>query len=50
VYTLRASLAGFKTFESRGIRVGTQEFLTLDLALEAGEVRETITVTGGSAR
>ena len=26
VYTLRASLAGFKTFESRGILVGTQEF------------------------
>lgn len=48
VYTLRAALAGFKTFESRGILVGTQEFLTLDLPLEVGEVRETITVTGGS--
>ena len=46
VYTLRAALSGFKTFESRGIRVGTQEFLTLDLRLEVGEVREAITVTG----
>lgn len=48
VYTVRASLSGFKTFESRGIRVGTQEFLTLDLPLEVGEFREAITVTGES--
>ncbi len=48
VYTLRAALTGFKTFESRGLIVGTQEFLTLDLPLEVGEVRETIVVTGGS--
>ena len=45
---VRASLAGFKTYESRGIRIGTQEFLTLDLPLEVGEVREAITVTGDS--
>jgi hypothetical protein len=48
IYTLRATLAGFKTFESRGIRVGTQEFLTLDVRLNVGEVREAITVTGAS--
>ena len=48
IYTLRATLAGFKTFESRGIRVGTQEFLTLDVRLDVGEVREAITVTGAS--
>ena len=36
VYTVRASLAGFKTFESRGIIVGTQDFITLDLALGSG--------------
>ena len=48
VYTLRATISGFKTFESRGIRVGTQEFLTLDLRLEVGEVREAITVTDAS--
>ncbi|MGH9386345.1 MAG: carboxypeptidase regulatory-like domain-containing protein [Vicinamibacterales bacterium] len=45
-YTIKAALAGFKTFESRGIRIGTQDALTLDLVLEVGEVRETIIVTG----
>ena len=48
IYTVSASLSGFKTFESRGIRVGTQDFLTLDLSLEIGEVREAITVTGAT--
>ena len=48
LYTIKASLTGFRSFESRGIRVGTQEFLTLDLPLEVGEVREAITVTGDS--
>jgi hypothetical protein len=47
-YTVRASLAGFKTHESKGIRVGTQEFLTLDLTLEVGAVAESVTVTGES--
>ena len=28
------------------IRIGTQDFLTLDLRLEVGEVRESVTVTG----
>jgi trimeric autotransporter adhesin len=48
VYLVRASLQGFKTLESRGIRIGTQEFLTLDLRLDVGEVKETITVTGAT--
>jgi hypothetical protein len=48
VYTVRASLAGFKSLESRGIRVGTQDFLTLDLRLEVGAVQESITVSVGS--
>ncbi len=46
VYTLTVSLPGFKTFESRMIRIGTQDFLTLDVALEVGAVSEAITVTG----
>ena len=46
VYTVRAALAGFRTFESRGIIIGTQDFLTLDLPLEVGEIQEAITVTG----
>jgi trimeric autotransporter adhesin len=45
VYTLRASLAGFKTFERRRIRLSTQDFLTLDVTLEVGAVSEAITVT-----
>ena len=48
IYTVRASLSGYKTFASRGIRVGTQEFVTLDLSLEVGELREFITVSGES--
>jgi trimeric autotransporter adhesin len=47
-YTIKAALAGFKTFESRGIRIGTQDALTLDLLLEVGEVRETVIVTGAT--
>jgi hypothetical protein len=45
-YTLKASLQGYKTFEQRGVRVGTQQFLTLDVTLEVGQLQETITVTG----
>ena len=48
LYTIRAAAAGFRTFESRGIRIGTQDYLTLDLVLELGEVRESIVVTGGT--
>ena len=44
-YTARASVQGFKTFERKGIRVGTQQFITLDITLEIGTVAETITVT-----
>jgi len=48
LYTIKASLTGFKTFESRGVRIGTQDFLTLDLLLEVGEVHEAVTVTGAT--
>jgi hypothetical protein len=47
-YTVRASLTGFKTVEQTGIRVGTQQFIILDLTLEVGSVSEEITVTGES--
>ena len=46
LYTLKASLAGFKTFERHGVRISTQDFLTLDVALEVGALSEAITVTG----
>jgi hypothetical protein len=44
VYTVRASVQGFKTFERKDARIGTQQFLTLDIVLEVGAVEETITV------
>src|SRR5881396_3538100 len=44
-YRLHASLAGFKAVDQTGIRVGTQQFVTLDLKLEVGAVAETVAVT-----
>ncbi len=49
IYTIRATIAGFKTFERRGLVIGTQEFLTLDLPLEVGDVAEAITVTADAS-
>ena len=48
LYTVRASVQGFKTFERKGVRIGTQEFIALDIQLEVGGLEETITVTGES--
>ncbi|MGH9346070.1 MAG: carboxypeptidase-like regulatory domain-containing protein, partial [Vicinamibacterales bacterium] len=45
-YSLRTNLTGYKTSERTGLRVGTQQFLTIDLTLEVGALQETITVTG----
>src|SRR3989449_3298343 len=45
-YTLKARLTGYKGFESKGLAVGTQQFLTLDVTLEVGAIEESITVTG----
>ena len=47
-YTLKASLQGYKSYEQKGLRVGTQQFITLDVTLEVGELQETITVTGAA--
>ena len=47
-YSVKASLTGFKTYENRGVRVGTQQFITLDISLEVGTLQETITVTGAA--
>ena len=44
-YTIKASVQGYKTFERKGVRIGTQQFLTLDVALEIGTIEETISVT-----
>jgi hypothetical protein len=45
-YSIKATLTGFKTFERQGVRIGTTQFITLDLLLEVGQVSEEITVTG----
>ena len=46
LYTVKAELAGFKTYENKALRVAAQQFLTLDISLEVGQLQETITVTG----
>ncbi|MEZ5416492.1 MAG: carboxypeptidase-like regulatory domain-containing protein [Vicinamibacterales bacterium] len=48
VYTIKATLSGFKTYENTGVRVAAQQFITLDVTLEVGELQETITVTGAA--
>jgi hypothetical protein len=47
-YTVKASLTGFKTYENRAVRIAAQQFVTLDVLLEVGELQETITVTGAA--
>ena len=47
-YTVKAALTGFKTYENKGVRVGTQQFVTLDITLDVGQLQETITVTGAA--
>ncbi|HWF84729.1 MAG TPA: carboxypeptidase-like regulatory domain-containing protein, partial [Vicinamibacterales bacterium] len=47
-YTIRAAVAGFKTFERKGFTIGTQQFANLDVTLEVGAIEESVTVTGES--
>jgi hypothetical protein len=47
-YTIKVSLAGFKTEERKGLQVATQQNLVLDFTLAVGEFSEQITVTGGA--
>jgi trimeric autotransporter adhesin len=47
-YTIKASLTGFKAYENKGVRIAAQQFITLDIQLEVGQLQETITVTGQS--
>jgi len=44
-YMLVAESPGFKRFDRRGIVVATQQFVTLDLKLEVGNVTESVMVT-----
>ena len=45
-YTVKVAMQGFKTVENKGVRIGTQQFVTLDFALEVGNLTEAITVEG----
>ena len=45
-YTLRAESPGFKTLQRKDVVVGAQEFVTLDLKLEVGNVNESVLVSG----
>jgi len=44
-YTIKATVQGYKNFERKGVRIGTQQFLTLDVTLEVGTIEETVMVT-----
>src|SRR5262245_32348706 len=44
-YSLRVSVPGFRSYEQKGLRVGTQAALEVDVVLEVGALEETITVT-----
>jgi hypothetical protein len=45
-YAVKATLQGYKTVDRGAIRIGTQQFLTLDLMMEVGSITENVTVTG----
>src|SRR5215208_2042296 len=45
-YAIKATLQGYKTVDRGAIRIGTQQFLTLDLTMEVGAITESVTVTG----
>jgi hypothetical protein len=47
-YTVKAELTGFKTYEQKALRIAAQQFVTLDIVLEVGQLQETITVTGAA--
>lgn len=46
IYRVTASLPGFKTRVQEGINVRVSDRVKLDLVLDPGETRETVTVTG----
>ncbi|MDX1979378.1 MAG: TonB-dependent receptor [Bryobacteraceae bacterium] len=48
-YRVAAEAAGFKRLERKGIVIGTQQFATLDLKLELGQVTESVLVTADVA-
>jgi hypothetical protein len=45
-YTLRAALTGFRTYERQDLEVRVGDRLTIDIALEVGQLSDSITVSG----
>ncbi|HEX6463495.1 MAG TPA: TonB-dependent receptor [Vicinamibacterales bacterium] len=45
-YTLKAAIQGFKTIDRTGLKVGTEQYLVIDLTLEVGSLTEDIVVKG----
>src|SRR5262245_19024608 len=48
-YTLKVEMAGFKTHNETGIQLQVQQTARIDIAMEVGEVTQTIEVLGGGA-
>lgn len=44
-YSIVVEAPGFKKFERKGVSIATQQFLTLDLKMEVGQVTESVLVT-----
>jgi len=44
-YSVAAESPSFKKFERKGIALGTQQFITIDVKLEVGQVTESVMVT-----
>src|SRR5262245_14573647 len=49
LYTLTVTRGGYKKYEHKNVRIGTQEFITLDVKLEVGQTTESITISGEAA-
>ncbi len=47
-YTVSLEKPGFKKLDQKGIVVGTQEFVTVDLKLDVGDVTQSVNVTADS--
>ncbi|MGA8028570.1 MAG: TonB-dependent receptor [Bryobacteraceae bacterium] len=45
IYSIAAESPSFKRYEQKGITVGTQEFVSVDVKLEIGNVSQSVTVT-----
>ena len=47
-YTLRALLQGFQTYVRSGLVIATQQFLTIDITMQVGQIQEEIQVTAAA--